>query len=162
MKLLRGKAERLVPSASVYAVSLFIPMLDQFPLLRKVDPKNWDFFVTIAGVFVGVTHLHNLKEQTEVRQEDFMDILEIVSCGLDNWNPDSGFRGFADCKAMFELSVDALTNAQREPRFIASDAVGWWAVHNLLGRMPESQEERKLVRHLGAAIAHTFSSWWSE
>jgi hypothetical protein len=71
---LRGNAERLVPSANVFALSLFIPMLDQFPVLGKVEPKQWDFILTIAGVFMAATRLQNLKIG-DVRQEELMDIV---------------------------------------------------------------------------------------
>jgi len=156
---LRDNAERLVPSANVYAISLFIPTLDQFPWLRKVEPGQWDFVVTIASVFMAATRLQNLKIG-DVRQQELMN---IVARGLVHWDPNNGIRGFEDCKAMFERTFDGLTNdAQHEPRFIASDSVGLWTVWNLLGRTPEAEEERKLVRTIGAHITHTFFSWWTQ
>jgi hypothetical protein len=49
---LRRKAERLVSSARVNATSLFAPTIDQHALLRNVKTEQWDFVVTIAGVFI--------------------------------------------------------------------------------------------------------------
>jgi hypothetical protein len=58
---LRGKAELLVSSAGVNAVTMFVPMVDQHPLLKKVNLEQWDFVLTIAGVFMGATRLQNLQ-----------------------------------------------------------------------------------------------------
>src|SRR6266446_4938310 len=102
---LRERAERLVPSAKIYATSLFVPMLDQFPLLRNVKPDQWDFVVTIAAVFIAATGLKNLKKG-DTREEKLM---EIVARGLDDLDPKNGIRGFEDCKAMYERTFDGLT-----------------------------------------------------
>jgi hypothetical protein len=75
---LRERAELLVPSANIHATSLFVPMLDQFPLLRNVKPGQRDFVVTIASVFIAVTRLRSLKKE-DTREEGLM---EIVARGL--------------------------------------------------------------------------------
>jgi hypothetical protein len=155
--LLRGNAERLVPSASAFAVSMFVPLLEQFPsVMRNVKSDQGDFFITIAGVFIAATRLANLKIGDQREQK----LMDIVARGLTQWDPNNGIRAFEDCKAMFERNFDVLTNGEHEPRFIASDAVGMWIVWNLLTRCPEAEEERKLVRAIGVAVTHTFFSWW--
>jgi hypothetical protein len=155
---LRGKAERLVSSASVNAVTMFLPMLDQHPLLKKVDPEQWDFLLTIAGVFMAATRLQNLQ----LRDDRQRELMEVVAHCLTAWSPENGIRGFEDCRAMFERTFDALTSTQHESRFIASDSIGSWIVWNLLGRSPEAEEERKLVRAIGVSVVHNFFSWWSD
>jgi hypothetical protein len=117
---------------------------------------SWDFFVTVAGVFIAATRLENLQLSDNRKQE----LMEIVARGLADWSPDNGIRGFEDCKAMFERNFDALTRIQHEPRFIASDAVGMWIVWNLFGRPTGTEEERKLARAVGVGIVHNFFSWW--
>jgi len=87
--------------------------------------------------------------------------MDVVARSLADWSPQNGIRGFEDCKAMFERNFDALTRSQHEPRFVASDALGMWIVWNLLERAPAAEEERKLVRVVGAAVVHHFFSWWS-
>jgi len=153
---LRERAERLVPSANIHATSLFVPMLDEFPLLRSVKPDQWDFVVTIASVFIAATRLRNLKKEDTLEEK----LMDIVARGLADWDQKNGIRGFEDCKAMYEGSFDVLTNAHADPRFIASDALGWWIVWNLLGRAPKGEEELRLVRTLGGTTVHTFFSWW--
>jgi hypothetical protein len=150
---LRRKAERLVSSARINATSLFAPTIDQHALLRNVKTEQWDFVVTIAGVFIATTRLWNLKIGDQREQE----LTDIIMRGLAHWDPNNGIPGVEDCKATFERNFDAFTRAQHEPRFIASDSVGWWVVCNLLMRAPEgSEEERKLVRIIGAAITYVF------
>jgi hypothetical protein len=117
---LRGNAERLVPLANVFAISMFTPMLNQFPLLRHVKPEQWDVVITIAGVFIAATRLRYLKID-DAREEELMD---IVASGLVQRNPNYGVRGFEDCKAMFERTFDGLSKAGHEPHFIAS--FGWF------------------------------------
>jgi hypothetical protein len=153
---LRGQAERLVSSAIINATSMFVPMLDQHPLLKTVKPEDWDFFLTIAGVFIAVSRLEKLQVSNNRKQE----LRNVVARALTDRSPENGFRGFEDCKAMFERNFDALTRIQHEPRFIASDAVGVWIVWNLLGRPSESEEARKLVRAVGVGIVQSFFSWW--
>jgi hypothetical protein len=117
---LRGKAARLVSSAKVNAVTMFLPMLDQHPLLKKANPEQWDFLLTVAGVFIAATRLQNLH----LRDDRQRELMEVVADGLTDLSPENGIRGFEDCKAMFERTFDALTKIQREPRFIASDSIG--------------------------------------
>jgi hypothetical protein len=137
---------------------MFVPMLDHHPLLKKVNLEQWDFVLTIAGVFTAATRLQKLKLRDDRKQE----LMDVVAYDLAHWSPKNGIRGFEDCKTMFERNFDALTSIQHEPRFIASDAIGMWIVWNLLQRPPEAEEERKLVRAVGVSVVHAFFSWWSE
>jgi hypothetical protein len=146
------RAERLVPLANVNAVTMFLPMLAQHPLLKKVDPEQWNFLITIAGVFMAATRLQNLQLGDDRKRE----LMDVVARGLADWSPKNGIRVFEDCKAMFEGNFDALTSIQHEPRFIASDAIGMWIVWNLLQSPSEAEEERKLARAAGASVVHTF------
>ena len=155
---LRDNAERLVKAANIYAISMYTPMVDQFPFLRKEKPDQWDFVVTIAGVFIAAVRLGNLK--IDERRE--LELMDIIARSLTQWDPNNGMRGFEDCKEMFDRTFGALTDAHHEPRFIASDALGSWVVWSLLAQSPEHEEELKLVRSIGAAITHTFFSWWAD
>ena len=56
----------------------------------------------------------------------------------------------------FERTFDALTSTQHKSRFIASDSIGSWIVWTLLGRSPEAEDERKLVRAIGVSVGHIF------
>ena len=152
------QADTLVQVAEKYATGTFPPLLNKFSFLREVDKNRWDFILTIAGVFIAVTRLGNLRlDENRERQ-----LMGKVGLKLTQWNPTSGRLVFEDCASFFERTFDALTSAGDEPPFVASDALGLWVVWNVLGRRPQSEEERGLVRTVGGMITHTFSNWWEE
>jgi hypothetical protein len=153
---LLGQTDTLVQAAETYAIGTFTPLLKKFSFLREVDKNHWDFLLTIAGVFIAVTRLGNLR-LGEKRQRKLMG---KVGMKLTQWNPTNGRRGFEDCASFYERTFGALTSAGGE--FVASDALGSWVVWNVLGRPPHSEEERGLVRTVGGMITHTFSNWWEE
>ena len=149
------RADALVSAAQINAVGSFRPLADKFQFLGDVKLQDWDFFVTVATVFIGATRLSNLR-MDEAREDKLM---EIVTRRLDEWNKD-GVRGFEDCKRFFESGFDQLTQAGHDPRFVAADSVGKWIVWNILGRAPESNEELLLVRSIGAMATHAVFDWW--
>ena len=155
---LMEQADILVQAASINAITAFTPMLDEFAFLREADPKHWDFVLTIAGVFMALTRLRNLRlgERRERK------LSEKVCERLAQWNPANGIRGFEHCKAFFERNFDALARAGDKPRFTASDTIGSWIVWDVLGRPPQSEDERRLVRTIGALVTHAFFNWWDE
>jgi hypothetical protein len=155
---LMKQAESLVQAAHINAVSSFVPFLDQFDVLREVNPQQWDVTVTIAGVFTAVTRLWGLR-LGDTREGKLSDT--ISEC-LVKWNSSEGVSGFNDCKAIFEIAFDTLTSSGHEPRFVASDAIGSWIVWNVLLHAPETEDERRLIRAVGAMVIHRFFDWWSE
>jgi hypothetical protein len=154
---LKERAESLVSGAQISAVSSFTPSLDRFDFLQDVKPDDWDYFVTVATVFMGATRLNNLQI-TESREDKLM---EIVAGHLNEWNG-NGIRGFEDCKGLFETEFDRLTQAGHDPKFIASDSVGKWIVWNISGRVPQSDQECLLVRSIGALVTHSVFDWWDK
>jgi hypothetical protein len=150
------RAADLVSFAEVNAIGMFTPLLERFPFLRQVDTEQWDFFLTVAYVFMAsyrLTDLH-LGDTREGK------LMEVVTEHLSRWKPD-GIRGFENCKELFYRECDSLAAAGHENRFVASDAVGLWIVWNILGRQPKTDEERMLVRTTGVMVTHTFTfDWW--
>jgi hypothetical protein len=149
------RAGNLVQVAHINAVSMFIPLLDRFLVLKEANVEHWNFVLTIAGIFMAATRLHNLRIG-DAREEKLM---EIITKNLAKQYPD-GIQGFEDCKGLFESEFDRLTAAGHESRFIASDAVGKWIVWNVLRRSPKTEEECMLVRATGTMITHSFFDWW--
>ena len=150
------QADTLVHVAEINANSAFTPLLKKFSFLREVDAKHWDFILTIAGVFVAVDQLVNLG-LSENRQRKLMG---KVGAKLIQRHPSNGRHGFEDCAAFYERSLNAFASEGDDPQFVASDPVGFWVVWNVLGRPPESEEERRLVRTIGGMIHYTFLNWW--
>jgi len=151
------RAQNLVQAAQINAVSMFTSLLDRFPILREVDVEHSDFILTVASVFIAATRLNNLHLGDE-REER---LLEVVAERLDQWKPD-GTRGFEDCKELFEREFDQLTEAEGEPRFVSSDALGKWIIWNILGRPPQTDEESILVRAIGETVIYSFYDWWDK
>jgi hypothetical protein len=154
---LQGQAETLVDAARINATGFFIPLLDKFPILRDADIGRWDFFLTIAGVFIAATRLRNLNLET-AREEHLM---AIVSDRLVAWDSAHGLAAFEDCKSFFERTFDGLTDTGHEPRYVASDSIGAWIIWNIFDRAPKTEEERQLTRAAGVMIVHVFHNWWS-
>ena len=154
---LKQQAENLVSVAQINAVGSCTPLLNKFDFLRSVKLDYWDFFVTVATVFMGATRLNNLGINEE-RQEMLM---ESIAMRLNEWNRD-GIRGFEDCKGFFESEFDRLTAADHDPKFVASDSIGKWIVWNALGRAPQSEQECLLVRAIGSIVTHSVFDWWNK
>jgi len=152
---LQKQAENLVSAARVNATNMFVPLLDKFPFLREADVEQFDFIVTVAGVFMASSILNCLK-MDDAREERLM---EIVAESLVKWNPD-GIRAFEDCKELYETEYDNLAATGHDPQFLSSDAVGKWIVWNVLGRAFQAQDECMLVRTTGALVTHAFFDWW--
>lgn len=152
---LQKQAADLVFAAVTNAKTMFVPLLDKFPILQEANVEHWDFIVTVAGVFIAATRLHGLR-RGDTREEELM---EIVAESLAEWDPD-GIRGFEDCKSLFESEFDHLTEAGHGSQFVSSDSIGKWIVWNALGSPPETQDECTLVRTVGMMVTHAFFNWW--
>ena len=50
------RAGTLVQAAHINAVGMFTPLLERFPSLQRVDTEQWDFVLTVAGVFMAKRH----------------------------------------------------------------------------------------------------------
>jgi hypothetical protein len=152
-------AETLVQAANANAITAFIPTLDRFPALKRVDTQQWDFFITIAGVFIAATRLVNLRFEKS-REEA---LLQKVTEGLAQWDAANGIRGYEDCHSFFDRTADGLEKSGHDRRFVASDAIGLWVVWNLFGGPPGgSEEDRALIRVIGGSVTHIFFKWWED
>lgn len=153
---LERQAAKLVSVAGINAIAIYEAVLDRVPIVPETKLNDWDFFVTVAGVFIAATRLHNMQIGED--REDH--VLEIISRDLDSWNR-NGTRAFEDCKSLFESEFDRLSSVGHDSNFVASDALGIWIVWNLLGRKPQTQGEVALVRAVGALVTHAFVDWWT-
>jgi hypothetical protein len=137
---------------------MFVSLLKKFSFLREVDVKQWDFTLTIAGVFIAVTRLRELR----LREKRQRKLMRKVGAKLIQWDSTNGRRAFEDCASFYERAFNELTSLGDDPRLVRSDALGSWIVWNVLRRPPQSQEEHQLVRIVGGMVTHTFFNWWKE
>ncbi len=97
---LNEKTKKLVYTANAFAVSLFVPTLDKFPILSEIDTKNWDFIITVASVFIASTRLSQLK--LDNKQEECL--MDLVARSLNEWDPD-GIGAFNDCRICLKKNM---------------------------------------------------------
>ena len=89
--------------------------------------------------------------------------MDIVGDDLHNWNA-SAIDSFEDCKQFYERTYDGLATtdayaADRDRRFLSSDAIGSWVAWNLLGRQPNDDADHRLARSIGVQVTASFADW---
>jgi hypothetical protein len=152
------RAQSLAGAADANAVSSFVHTLDHFPSLRSVDPKRWDKVLIVAGIFVGVSRLN----QEQIDESERSSLFGIVTKEAIRRDPKI-VEAIDDCRVFVDRTYDALSkgpNYETNQQFLFSDALGGWIVWNLFGHAPETEEEGRMVRVIGATVTHTFYSWW--
>jgi len=58
-KRMKEVSRDLVWMAKTWAISLNVPMIDNFPAVGKIDLEGWDLFIPIACVWIANTQLYN-------------------------------------------------------------------------------------------------------
>ncbi len=149
------KAEILVTMATSIAIASLTSAEQNLELPETIteDVENWNFFVTVAGVFAA---LYTLGKKVSDRIFETVGI--TVFENLADWNP-QGSGAFADCQQFVENSLNSARDEQIE--LTAADAIGMWLLCNLYGRFP-SPEESAAARPLGGFLLDTFAEWWVE
>lgn len=155
---LETRAKELVSLANVSTVTMFGPLFNQYPQLGKARTEDWDFFATVAFVFMAATRLNALSIP-DAKNEALM---EIVASELSAWNG-NGIRAFGDCQDMFDKQYEVLSSLPEyaDERFLGSDALGIWVIWNVLQRDPINEVDMPLVRSSGALITHSAFNWWT-
>jgi hypothetical protein len=152
----KKQAQNLVQAAKLNAISTFTPLLERYPILEKADIKNWDFILTVAGVFVAVARLSTLMGGSEQEQH----LLQIITKAIEEWDRD-GLAGFEDCQTFFVTESDRLQNIGWKREYLACDAIGLWVFWNVLNRQPQI-DEFNIIRTIGDMILIDFDNWWQE
>jgi hypothetical protein len=148
--------EKLVPSAHILAVSSFTKFLDSHSELKNVDPKEWDFFVTVAGISVGLTGLSEKVRNTT----EYNRLTKILSAKIVKWNKQGEL-------ALSDL-VTVMTRYREEMMRLPPDeftkmwaaVIGAWCLANLKLEVPREQPS-KLMTELGMLLIVSFHDWWS-
>ena len=156
-KLIEG-AEKLPGAAKILAVSSYTQFSDRYPIIEKIQPGHWDFILTIAGIFVGISQLNH----ENISQQDKDTILDTVTnAGIEIY-PDC-IDACEDCKTFVDRTYDGLAKIEaykNDPKFLFSDSLGSWVVWNLFGHPSSNEDEGNLIRILGAFLVASFVSWW--
>jgi hypothetical protein len=157
---LTERADTLVHMAAASAAASHGPLSERFPIVREAiaqpsDLKHFDFILTIAGVFVAIMRLSEFVGEDRGRT-----ILTKVHAHLAQWNSEHGLSGLKHCHAFFDKNTERFVEMGHDKRYIASDTLGLWAIRDILGRRPGTDEERELARTIGAVLTDGFYDWW--
>jgi hypothetical protein len=151
-------AETLVSAAQIQAVGSYDPLCRRYAILRDVEHDQWDFIVTIAGVFMGIRRLGELRLEPARERA----LVARVTQRLTKWAPDDGVVALEDCKRLFQHEYERLARRGHDVQFVVSDAIGIWATWHIFGHEPTAEAEAALARDLGAAVTLAFYHWWRE
>jgi hypothetical protein len=156
MNKLLESGEKLVPSAHILAIGSYTQFLDKYAVIDQIDPKQWDFVITIAGVFIAVSQL-NHENISDSDKDVLLDKIKSVAVEM---YPDF-VEACEDCRKFVDRTYDGLVKEyQGNEQFLFSDALGTWVVWNLFEHASSSGDERKLIRSIGVFLIHSFFSWW--
>jgi hypothetical protein len=145
-------ADNLVSLAKTNADAMLTPLLGEYSSLGRAPAiKHWVQIVTIASVFIATTRL-------DAREKEVMD---KVYDRFTQWDKNA-MPALEDCASFFAKHFDEHIQAGHEPRSIASDGIGLWVIWNVFERPPQTDEEVKLVRVIGAMITNTFFDYWGD
>jgi len=158
MKTKIEQAKKLPSAAKLFATTSYTQFLDQFQSVKNIKSDKWDFFLMVGGIFVGLSLLNHL-DITEQDKDKLRDYINTEGTKIDiNWG-----KACEDCTLFVDRTYDGLAKLEKykkEQKFLFSDSLGSWLVWNLSGHSPESVEEQKMVRVLGAFVINAFFSWW--
>ncbi|NPV44562.1 MAG: hypothetical protein HPY70_11420 [Firmicutes bacterium] len=152
------KADKLIKSAYIHAVSTYVPLLDKFPEVEVVADSNllefWDYLITIAGVGTAFMEIADT-----VPEKDQPGICYAIQKKLNEWQSNS-YHAMVD----FVNYVSKLVDSGVE----IPDAIGGWIWVNLEKHDQSNQQLRelasslKLVRVVGLPILMAFHNWWKQ
>src|SRR5690242_1721275 len=109
---LEQDAASLVGEANALAIGSFLEFIDEFPFIAHDErgQRNWDFIVTVAGVFLALIRLKtlNLDEKRRLKLE------KKVAESLVQRYPRSARPAFENCKSYFDKTYYDLLDAGYE------------------------------------------------
>lgn len=153
------KVEKLVPSANILAISSFTMFLDAHNELRTVDPKEWDFFVTVAGISVGLMSLaDNVTNESEYNR-----LTKILSKKIIEWDK-NGELALGDLMArMVKYQDEMMSLPPDEFTKLWAFQLSSWCFVNLNLKIPkEPPKPNHLMFQLGMLLIVSFHDWWNE
>lgn len=148
--------EKLVPSAHILAVSSFTKFLDSHSELKNVDPKEWDFFVTVAGISVGLMALSDKVRNTS----EYNRLTTILSAEIVKWDKRGEFALSDLVAVMTKYREEMMHLPPDEATKMLATMIGGWCLANLKLELPRERPS-KLMTELGMFLIISFHDWWS-
>jgi hypothetical protein len=153
MEEIINKAKELPSIANLLAISTFVPLLKGFPVLNKVDPKTWDYFVTIACIQMGLTSFEILKIPDKEK-----DQLRLIMTKSATAIYSDAIKANEQCFHFVKTNVDGkILDDSLLGRYL-----GLWIVLNLFGKSQSIKvdEAMKIATIIGETIVNEFKSYW--
>lgn len=151
------KVEALVQSANILAISSFNKFFNAHNELATVDQNDWDFFVTVAGVSVGLIGLAN-----RVRNEaEYKRLTKKLSSKITEWD-NRGELAMGDLMSRMVKYHEEMINLP-EDQFTKmwASLISSWCFVNLELEIPRNQPNNLMIE-LGMLLIISFRDWWSD
>ncbi len=153
-----SSAEVLVRVARVGPVGLFVPLLDRFPQLAKAKPEDWDFFLGVASVFVGLAQY----QAYDSSQDRNRLVRRLVAEEVLKWRSDA-LDALKDCEGFVARSMEALLQGGKsEWQDALSKSIGVWVCWNVLRRKPEEAADLELATATGVLALKITEGCWED
>ncbi len=151
------KVEALVPSANILAISSYKEFLDNYDELKVVDPNEWDFFVTVAGISVGLIGLAD-KIMNEF---EYKRLTKILSSKIAEWD-NRGEHALGDLMSrMAKYHEKMMSLPDDEFTKMWASIISSWCLVNLELEVSKNQPSN-LMMELGMLLIISFHGWWND
>ena len=152
--------ERLMEGAVALPPQLLPPLAERYPFLETVAPGDWDFFFSIAALYVAFAAAHGHLDRE--RMAHLRERLQ-AKLGEADAQPAVAERAFDLIHALFEKNLDYALEAAESPaqrQHWLEYTVGLWVVANCLAleEIPRAYEEGTHV--VGKIAVARFSPWF--
>lgn len=148
------EATRLLSLAKIVATSSTTPVLETFPAIDAIFHRpgfsireHWDFFVTVAGLAMGLASYSERHSRSQVTA--FASEL-LTQAGL--WD-DRAAPAIAD--------LQRFANRNLSEGVDAPTAIGLWVVWNIAGRAPEDSAVAAAPT-IGSLVIKSLQEWHIE
>lgn len=143
------KSQMLVKTSNIFAISLYVPLLDIYPKLKMIAEINllrdWDRFVTIACVGIAFMEIAD----SFPKKNDQSNKAYAVQKALNDWSADS-YQEMTNFTEYVYLNKSELIKA-----------TGKWILNNLKMDIKQTSEFSQISESLGRAILKNFHNWWN-
>lgn len=148
--------EMLVPGANVLAISSFTDFLDRYSELNIVDLREWDFFVTVAGISVG---LMGLADKV-VSADEYERLTNILSKKIKQWNRNGEHALGNLVSHMTKYRKEIINLPPDEATKMWASMLSSWCLINLKMKVPKDKPSDLMIE-LGMFLIVSFKDWWS-
>jgi len=143
-------AQKLIEMSEINAMSSTITFIDKYPMIEPIvkaqGTDSWDFFMTVAGVKVGL-----LNFESNHKRKELHELLAGLEEHFPKWNPNA-LAAYDDLITFIQKNVsggiDELT------------AIGIWVLWNQKQEAP-SPEETSIAPSIGRFLNDCLDCWWN-